>query len=279
MQINMETKEYEYQKLINEIGQIPFVIKFKNLIESAKGDKNENLKFWKALVVEVVMSDKESKLKQYLYIWFMQTYFPDYKEDSKKIRINNSLILDFLDGNKDESELLKRRLLQEYCIEDIIDNKYEDLETLIDDIDDKISIFPNRRSLNIEKHIVTKIEKRIKANENNCFFETDLSDEALLKIMRLLTNMEDGLDKNTNSGLWLYWFNRNSKYTKIEPLKWGGSPTKISNIIQTICKEAKADEIMAAFGVEKVGCSAGTYAKFDFIKNIKQIITIDKQKK
>ncbi len=115
--------------------------------------------------------------------------------------------------------------------------------------------------------------------EKTPFFNTDLSDASLLKIMKLLTEMPKGLKKDTDSGLWLYWFNRNPLHATKEPLIWEGTPAKISNIIQTICKTAEADSIMAAFGVTKVGCSASKYANFEFIIKIKQILIIDKQKK
>jgi len=240
----METKDYEYLKLINEFGQIPFVVKFKNLIESAKVDKNENLKFWEALVVEIVMSDKESKLKQSLYIWFMATYFPDYKVDYHDFRKNNSKILDTINENNSEIEILKRRQLHEYCLRFISEENNVDFIALKDEIEDKLSALPNKRSLLIEKRIVTKIEREKKILEAG-YLKSNLTKPCLSEIHEYLNR--NGLTAPLK--LWLAWFGYEEN-VELKPMKWMESPQRLVNILNHICDGTNRDKFKKAFNKE-----------------------------
>jgi hypothetical protein len=161
--------------------------------------------------------------------------------------------------------------------EEFIDNEKKEIAKIPDYITKE---FTTIRAW--EKFLNDKVKKvNLGGDEKsviNSKFKSEYSDKCLTDIMHLLIKMKKGLDKETDAGLWLYWFNRNPKYEKVEPFKWKGSPTMISNIIQTICKTAEADVIKEAFGVEKVKPSASEYAKIKIIKSIKQLITIDKKK-
>ena len=114
-------------------------------------------------------------------------------------------------------------------------------------------------------------------SNNKKFFTSNLSDEALNKIFQKLCK-ENKLPKNTDAGLWLYWFNRNPMSTDTKQLDWEGRPSMLTNVIQQICGEADADAIMAAFGVKKCSPTQSKHINTDIGKTIAQIITIEKAK-
>ena len=107
-------------------------------------------------------------------------------------------------------------------------------------------------------------------------FNSQLSDDCLIKIMQYLFHKKK-LD-NPNSDIWLFWFNR--KYLKVpEPLKWRGTPTMLSNIIQHICGESIATTIKTAFcTTEFIKPTRKIYESSKTHKEIEQILTISKQK-
>ena len=84
--------------------------------------------------------------------------------------------------------------------------------------------------------------------------------------------------ENTNSDLWLFWFNR--KYIKVPaPLKWKGSNTLLSNIIQHLCGESNATTIKTVFCIQNyVKPTRKIYESGKMHKEIEQIITISKKK-
>jgi len=107
-------------------------------------------------------------------------------------------------------------------------------------------------------------------------FNTSLSDDCLIKIMQYLFHKK--MLDNPNLDLWFFWFNR--KYIKVpEPLKWRGTPSMLSNIIQHICGESISNTIKTAFCMnEYVKPTKSKYERSKMHKEIEQIITISKQK-
>lgn len=107
-------------------------------------------------------------------------------------------------------------------------------------------------------------------------FYSTLSDDCLIKIMLYLIHKKK-LDYS-NTDVWLFWFNR--KYIKVpEPLKWKGSSSMLSNIIQHICGESISSTIKTVFCMKKY--LKPTKCKYEHSrthKEIEQIITISKQK-
>lgn len=107
-------------------------------------------------------------------------------------------------------------------------------------------------------------------------FNSTLSDDCLIKIMQYLYHKKK-LD-NPNSDVWLFWFNR--KYIKVpEPLKWKGTPSMLSNVIQHICGESISNTIKTAFCMKEYAKpTRKEYESGKTHKEIEQIITISKQK-
>lgn len=107
-------------------------------------------------------------------------------------------------------------------------------------------------------------------------FNSTLSDDCLIKIMQYLIHKKK-LD-NSNTDIWLFWFNR--KYVKVpEPIKWKGSPSMLSNIIQHMCGESISSTIKTAFCTkEYIKPTKCKYEHSRTHKEIEQIITISKQK-
>ena len=108
-------------------------------------------------------------------------------------------------------------------------------------------------------------------------FNTHLSEETLISIMHYLIK-RNFLD-NCSSDLWLYWFDL--KIVKFpQRMKWKGSPTMLSNIIQHLCGEGKsvATTIKVAFGMAVyVKPTRSAYELQKTYKEIERIITISKQ--
>jgi len=107
-------------------------------------------------------------------------------------------------------------------------------------------------------------------------FNSTLSDDCLIKIMQYLSHKK--MLDNPNSDVWFFWFNR--KYIKVpEPLKWRGTPSMLSNLIQHICGESISNTIKTAFCMnEYVKPTKRKYERSKMHKEIEQIITISKQK-
>jgi len=107
-------------------------------------------------------------------------------------------------------------------------------------------------------------------------FNTHLSDDCLIKIMQYLFHKK--MLDNPNSDSWLFWFNR--KHIKIpEPLKWKGTPSMLSNVIQHLCGESISKTIKTAFCTkEYIKPTKSKYEHSRMHKEIEQIITISKQK-
>ena len=107
-------------------------------------------------------------------------------------------------------------------------------------------------------------------------FNSNLSDDCLIRIMRYLFHKKK-LD-NQNSDVWLFWFNR--KYIKVpEPLKWKGTPSMLSNVIQQLCGESISNTIKTAFCTkEYIKPTKNKYEHSKMHKEIEQIIIISMQK-
>jgi hypothetical protein len=106
-------------------------------------------------------------------------------------------------------------------------------------------------------------------------FYSLLSDDCIIKIMHYLIVKK--VLETTNSDLWLFWFNR--KYIKVPaPLKWKGSNTLLSNIIQHLCGESNATTIKTVFCTQSyVKPTRKIYESGKMHKEIEQIITISKK--
>lgn len=107
-------------------------------------------------------------------------------------------------------------------------------------------------------------------------FNSQLSDDCLIKVMQYLSYKNKLISANID--IWLFWFNR--KYIKVpEPLKWKGSPSMLSNVIQHVCGESTSNTIKTAFFTkEYVKPTKNKYERSRMHKEIEQIITISKQK-
>ena len=114
----------------------------------------------------------------------------------------------------------------------------EELDSIIDNIDEKIKLFEMRSLRNDIQN--PKISSKL---------ESPLSEEKLVEIFRVLIN--NNLIKETDINLWLYWFNRKS-ITQVSTIKWIGRNQGISDIMQQICGSCQKDAIMAAFGIKKI---------------------------
>ena len=107
-------------------------------------------------------------------------------------------------------------------------------------------------------------------------FKSQLSDDCLVKIMHHL--FIKNKIKNSNVDVWLYWFNRKMLLTP-ETLKWEGTPTMLSNIIQHLCGECISETIKTAFDTKIfVKPTKKGYEESKIYKELEQIITISKQK-
>ncbi|NDP20799.1 MAG: hypothetical protein GZ091_06935 [Paludibacter sp.] len=107
-------------------------------------------------------------------------------------------------------------------------------------------------------------------------FSSTLSDECLIKIMQYLANKDKLV--NPNSDVWLFWFNRKTLKNP-GTLKWKGSPTMLSNIIQHVCGECISETIKTAFCTKKfVKQTKKEYEASKIYKELEQIITISQQK-
>lgn len=107
-------------------------------------------------------------------------------------------------------------------------------------------------------------------------FQSFLSDECLIKIMQHL--IQKNLLENTNSDIWLYWFNR-KPIKSPETLKWNKSNTLLSNIIQHLCGESIALTVKTAFCTKVyVKPTKRKYERSRMYKEIEQIIIISNKK-
>ncbi|GEM_PF-2410005 len=107
-------------------------------------------------------------------------------------------------------------------------------------------------------------------------FDTQLSDDCLIKIMHYLSHKKKLINPNTDS--WLFWFNLKD-VNNPEHLYWDGSPTLLSNVIQHLCGNCISNTIKTSFATNifvkptwKLYQSSKTY------KEIEQIITISMKK-
>jgi len=107
-------------------------------------------------------------------------------------------------------------------------------------------------------------------------FYTTLTDECLIKIMHHLSNKSKLL--NSNSAVWLFWFDRKPLKTP-EFLDWNGSTTLLSNVIQHLCGECIACTVKTAFNTTAfVKPTKNKYEQSRMYKEIEQIITITMKK-
>lgn len=107
-------------------------------------------------------------------------------------------------------------------------------------------------------------------------FNSDLSDDCLIKIMLFLKS-EQWLE-NPNSDNWLFWFNRKPLVNKSE-LVWKGTPTMLSNVIQHLCTTCVSNTIKVAFATKDyVKPTRSDYRKGNTYKKIEQIIIVSNKK-
>ncbi|MEI6754448.1 MAG: hypothetical protein WCK78_14935 [Paludibacter sp.] len=107
-------------------------------------------------------------------------------------------------------------------------------------------------------------------------FKTDLSVECLIRIMHYLLQKKKLINPNVDN--WLYWFNLKDINIS-EPLKWNGSPTLLSNVIQQLCGECIACTVKMAFNTNIfVKPTKNKYERSRMYKEIEQIITISIKK-
>jgi len=142
----------------------------------------------------------------------------------------------------------------------------------------------NKRNNNVDQTLGssttnTYIEERTGYNfQNNILpkFKSSLSDECLIKIMHYLSDKK--MLENPNTDSWLFWFNRKTLKNP-ETLKWKGTPTMLSNIIQHLCGESNSATIKTTFSAKDyVKPTRKEYESGKTYKEIEQIITISKQK-
>lgn len=109
-------------------------------------------------------------------------------------------------------------------------------------------------------------------------FDSDLSNDCLVNIMILLMKEKKGLEQ-TNSDLWLYHFNR-KPYDNPTPLTWNGTPSMLTNVIQSICvpNSEYGKAIKSVFDRNKVPATADKFKTTKIGKAINQLKTIDQQK-
>ena len=124
------------------------------------------------------------------------------------------------------------------------------------------------------------IEKGRRNNLQNSVlpkFVSTLSDDCLIKIIHYLATKK--LLENPNTDSWLFWFNR--KALKIpETLKWRGTSSMLSNIIQHLCGACCSNTIKTAFCTKEYAKpTRKEYESGRTYKEIEQIITVSKQKK
>ncbi len=128
--------------------------------------------------------------------------------------------------------------------------------------------------------IETAIIKVEEENQSNfkvfSKFQSKLSNDCLINIMHYLDKKKK-LEK-PNIETWLFWFNR--KCVRIpEPIKWKGSPTLLSNIIQQLCGKSIATVVKTAFNTTLYfKPTKSKYEHSRIHKEIEQIIIISKQK-
>ncbi len=107
-------------------------------------------------------------------------------------------------------------------------------------------------------------------------FNSTLSDECLIKIMHYLS-AKKRLD-SPNTDVWLFWFNRKTLKT-YESLRWKGTPTMLSNIIQHVCGECISETIKTAFCTKDyVKPTRKEYEVSKIYKELEQFIIISHQK-
>jgi hypothetical protein len=108
-------------------------------------------------------------------------------------------------------------------------------------------------------------------------FNSRLSDECLVKTMHYLSNKK--LLDTPDCDSWLFWFNRKTLKNPLS-LKWKGTPTMLSNVIQHLCGASCSNTIKIAFCTkEYTKPTRKEYESGRTYKEIEQIITVSKQKK
>jgi len=142
---------------------------------------------------------------------------------------------------------------------------------------DNKSIAQVNKVLELSTHIDYRfLEENSLQNNILPKFNSTLTDDCLIKIMQYLSHKKKLDDPNLD--VWLFWFNR--KDIKVPmPLKWKGTPSMLSNVIQHLCGESISNTIKTAFGMkEYIKPTKNKYERSKMHKEIEQIITISKQK-
>jgi len=117
-----------------------------------------------------------------------------------------------------------------------------------------------------------------KENNQPAKFKSNYSDESLTKIMQLLVSKKQLAE--TDLDLWLYWFNRNTKYETPIQMDWIGTATMAANVFSTICETYQTVAAKAAFKDIKItSVSIPKDRPNTLLKRINGIIVIDKQNK
>ena len=183
--------------------------------------------------------------------------------------------LDFID------KLIELFFCFEIDLSELAEKSKYNLHILNEDKTSNPNNYPIGQSL--ENTLIVNENYSNKANycnkaQNNILpkFTSTLSDDCLIKIMHYLANKNNLIKPNVDT--WFFWFNR--KYIILPQfLKWIGSPTMLSNIIQQICVESNSTTLKTAFNTKVyVKPTKTKYEKCRMYKEIEQIITISKQK-
>ncbi len=173
-----------------------------------------------------------------------------------KVEINGKKLNDTIAQKKgiENHKLLRRRLK---------------IENEVKSLNDRISLF---------RKIIEREPYAKKRNNQPAKFKSNYSDESLTKIMQLLVSKKQLAE--TDLDLWLYWFNRSTKYETPIQMDWIGTPTMAANVFSTICGNYQTVAAKAAFKDIKItNVSIRKDKPNTLLKRINGIIVMDKQNK
>jgi hypothetical protein len=217
-------------------------------------------------------SEQNIKCKEFFEFVLNQQFIAENDQSTTSPNYNLSIQLinhlDFIDKLIEMFWYLDIDLLE-------LSKKYKHNLYLFDDnksIQPVISVFEST----IESEYIVKNKKTKLQHDILPKFDTQLSDDCLIKVMHYLAHKKKLINPNADS--WFFWFNRNP-LKNTHSLRWNGSPTLLSNVIQHLCGNCISNTIKTSFATNifvkptwKLYQSSKTY------KEIEQIITISIKK-
>jgi hypothetical protein len=236
----MEMTDIEFKKALVEFGKTPSVGRLKVLIDEEKED-SAKLKSWSEILAGCCREDPVNSYYQNLMIWFMYTYL---KISSKNIQTNRGIINMVMDESIDDNEVRECFNIEEEHLRYIIAKGIQSIDKLKESIEDEISMFSGRKSLNTELRIITKIEKE-RETLNGGVLKSELSKPCLIDIHKYLNR--NGL--NSALKMWLCWFGHEKDIT-LKPMKWNGSDQALANVMHRICGKTTKKTFLKAFDKE-----------------------------